>query len=466
MNNKTDRQRRRFIKNLVLVTGGSSILATQNKLQLISNALAAADYSGLNDYKSLVFISQPGGNDAINMFAPYAQAAYQNYATIRQALAISRSQLHPISGGQYGFHPSMGNVRDLYNSGALAVVADVGTLFQPTTLDDFRNRNNIPADLFAHDKQTETWQTNHRPHVGPRIPGWGGLMADLLDSANANTGLPPSFSTVSGTNFWQSGNLTQQFGVGSGVISNFGILEKSGYPSWASSRTQAWNKILDLQQSHILKAQAGDTISIARQRIATLKEALNNAPEIAAFTGRGDLGHQLRQIARLISIRETLGMKRQFFFASTGGTWDTHSKQLTPHANMLTQLNDALTYFYQTTQLLGVADSVTSFTASEFGRSLTSNGDGTDHAWSSQYMVLGDAVNGGQVHGEIPTLELGGPKDAVDEGAIPAGRIIPENSVDQYGATLAKWMGVTDTDLSAIFPNLDNFTIRDFGFML
>lgn len=463
MNNKTNQQRRRFIKNLGLVTGGASLLASQSKLQLISSAFAA-DYTGLDDYKSLVCIFQPGGNDAINMLPPYAQTAYQNYASIRQALAIPREQLLPINGGQYGFHPSMSNVRDLYNSGALAVVADVGNLFRPTTLDDFKNRNGTPPDLFAHNLQAETWQTTRPPHVGARLPGWGGLMADLLNSANANTGLFPSFSTASGTNFWQSGNHTHQFSVSSGGVSDFGNLEGSNASS-SSSRTQAWNRILGLQQNNVLKAQTAETISAARQRIAILQGVLNNAPEIATFSGNGDLGHQLRMVARLISAREELGMKRQFFFVTAGAGWDTHGTHLSDHANLLTQLNDALAYFYQTTQQLGISDSVTSFTASEFGRTLTSNGDGTDHAWGSQYMVMGGAVNGGAIHGEIPAIELGGPKDAVDEGGIPAGRIIPEYSVDQYGATLAKWMGITDADLSAIFPNLDNFSLRDLGFM-
>ncbi|MEE9398306.1 MAG: DUF1501 domain-containing protein [Methylococcales bacterium] len=462
MNENPDLQRRRFMKGLAITAGASSLLATQGKLQLISNALAA-DYAGLNDYKSLVCVFQGGGNDAINMFAPYTQAAYQDYASIRQALAIPRNQLHPVSGEQHGFHPSMRDVRDLYNSGALATVADVGNLFRPTSLDDYRNRNRIPPDLFSHSHQTEIWQTNQPPNVGSSLPGWGGLVADLLDTANANTGLPPSFS-MAGNNFWLSGNVTQPFDVATGGIKDFGDLEDSTYPSWASSRASAWNKILNLSQNHVLKAQTADTIRMARLRIAAIVGALDEAPEIAPFSGQGGLGHQLRMAARLISIREALGMKRQFFFVKIGG-WDTHGNQLPTHADLLTQLNDALHYFYQTTQQLGVADSVTTFTASEFGRSLTSNGDGTDHAWSTQHLVMGDAVRGGQIHGEIPTMEIGGQKDAVDEGGIPGGRLIPEYSVDQYGATLAKWLDVTDADLSVIFPNLDNFSVRDLGFM-
>lgn len=466
MKNKLNIQRRRLIKGLAMALVGSSpLLATKRKLNWVSDA-QAADYSTLNDFKSLVCLYQAGGNDAHNMFVPHAQSAYDSYNNIRHALAIPRSQLHTIGGinaGQYGFHPSMAETRDLYNSGKLAIVADVGNLFRPVTQDDYRNRNNIPPDLFSHSHQSEIWQTNRPPGVGASLPGWGGLMVDMLDSANANTGLPPSYSTA-GNSFWLSGNVTQPFDVATGGIKDFGVLENSSYPSWVSSRATAWNNLLAMQQSHLLTSQAADSISQARQRIALILHAMDEAPPVADFAGQGGLGNQLRMVARLISIREALGMKRQFFFVKIGG-WDQHSTQLSTHAAQLKQLNDGLDYFNSAIQSLNVANSVTTFTASEFGRSLSINGDGTDHAWGTQYMVMGGAVKGAQIHGEIPAMEIGGSKDAFDAGGVAGGRFIPEYSVDQYGATLAKWMGITDSDLSLIFPNLDNFVIRDLGFL-
>jgi uncharacterized protein (DUF1501 family) len=165
-------------------------------------------------------------------------------------------------------------------------------------------------------------------------------------------------------------------------------------------------------------------------------------------------------VARLIAAREELGLKRQIFFIRAGGGWDTHGTQVTSHANLLTGLNVALDAFYTTTEELGKQDSVTTFTASEFGRSSTSNGDGTDHGWGGHQLVMGGAVNGGEIHGIMPDITPGGADDSDD-----AGRLIPTQSVDQYGATLAKWMGVADSDLNTIYPNLNKFSTRDLGFM-
>ncbi len=212
MSNQFNQQRRKFIK-MAMIGGASTVLATQNKLNLMSSALAS-EYSTINDYKSLVCIYLRGGNDAFNMIVPLIGSEYTNYQKARQNLAIPKNNLLPVANGQHGFHPSMPLIRDLYNQQQLAVVANTGVLFRPTTLDSFRNKNLIPPDLFSHSHQMDIWQTGHASNPSVIHPGWGGLIADRLDSANqTSAGIPPTF-TLSGTNLWQSGETTRQLGVG------------------------------------------------------------------------------------------------------------------------------------------------------------------------------------------------------------------------------------------------------------
>jgi uncharacterized protein (DUF1501 family) len=286
-------------------------------------------------------------------------------------------------------------------------------------------------------------------------------LADLLGSANSTANLPASAS-LSGTNPWQSGLQTQPFSIGSNGLADFSYLSDGNWPPHQSHRTELWNDILKLQRSHVFEQQSADAHLTTQSRIAEVTGALANVAEITTqYPEQNGLANNLRMVARLIAAREELGLKRQIFFIRAGGGWDTHGNQVISHANLLAGLNDALDAFYTTTEELGKQDSVTTFTASEFGRSSTSNGDGTDHGWGGHQLVMGGAVNGGQIHGVMPDITPGGADDSDD-----AGRLIPTQSVDQYGATLAKWMGVADSDLNAIYPNLNKFSQRDLGFML
>ena len=465
MSTLINKQRRKLIK-MAMVGGASTLLATQNKLNLMRNALAS-EYSAINDYKSLVCIFLRGGNDAFNMFVPLVGADYSNYQKIRQDLAISRAGLLPVTSGKYGFHPSMPLTRGLYNAGQLAVIANTGVLFRPTTLDSFRNDDLVPPDLFSHSHQMDMWQTGHASDPSVIYPGWGGLIADKLNAANFSpAGIPPTF-TLSGTNLWQTGDITRQLGVSASGVNNFEFF--SDLP-WEQSRKLAFEQVLQMGSNHVLQTQMERTINDTRERIAELRRALEQSPEITTtFDPANPLANQLRMVAKLISVREQLGMKRQVFFVSAG-SWDTHGNQMSDHANLLAMLDTGIGSFQQTLQELqtkGVANttSVTSFTASEFGRTLTSNGDGTDHAWASQFMAFGGAIKGGQIHGQMPQMEIGGANDAAKQYETPAGRLIPKYSVDQYGATLGRWLGVSEADLLSIFPNLANFTQRDLGFI-
>lgn len=478
MNTKFNQNRRNFVKNLALFTGGSSLLSSYGNLQLIQSALAAPDdYTSLTDHKSLVCIFLLGGNDSLNTLMPYSNAEYQKYANVRQTMAIAHDQLLPIVGNSHGFHPNLPGLRDLYNEGKLAVASNIGNLFAPISRDayfEFLDGNNpglnIPPDLFSHNHQQEIWQTNLAPNAGVTHPGWGGTMADLLVAANNNAEIPSAF-TISGNNLWQAGENTHSFGILAGAgIDDFDVLEDASWPYWQSSRAEAWSKILNLPRSDVLQIQAANTFKDTQIRANFLRDAYQQAPEFQTpHNDRNGLASRLRSVARMIAVREQLGLKRQTFFVSADA-FDTHSDQLDAHGGLMTLLNEAMLSFQRTLEEIGVEQSVTTFTASEFGRTLTSNGNGTDHAWATDYMVMGGAVDGGKIHGnpiqysDVPqgqrlTEKLFGPQD------VGSGRFIPGYSTDQYGATLAKWMGVNDSDLGIIFPNLNNFSSQNLGFM-
>ncbi|MCK5829829.1 MAG: DUF1501 domain-containing protein [Methylococcales bacterium] len=478
MKKKFNQNRRSFIQNLALFTGGSAMLSTYGNLQLMQSALAAPNsYSGLTDNKSLVCVFLLGGNDALNTLVPYKNTEYNKYAAARESMAIARNQLLPINGNNHGFHPSLPDLRDLYNEGTLAVANNVGNLFEPVTsqayFDYLAGSNpglNIPPDLFSHSHQTEIWQTNLAPKPGSIHPGWGGAINDLLFSANSNPNTPSAF-TIAGNNLWQAGVNTRSFGISPGAdIDDFNDFTNATWPPHQSSRHDAWNKILNLPRTDILQLQAAKSFKDTQTRAGALRDAFRQAPSFTTpFNDRNSLALQLRSVAKMIAARDSLGLKRQTFFVSLG-PFDTHGNQLMAHSQLLSTLNEALVSFQQSLVELRLQDSVTTFTASEFGRTLTSNGKGTDHAWATDYMVMGGAVDGGKMHGD-PIQYSGQPigqhisENLFSAQDIGSGRFIPKYSTDQYGATLAKWMGINDTDLGTIFPNLNNFSVRNLGFM-
>jgi len=461
--NKTQLQaRRHFLKKLAFGIGSASILATQSKLQLMQSAMAmSTDYSGFTDHKSLVCIFLFGGNDSYNMLVPYEQAAYDQYSGVRSNLSITRDSLLPLTGNEYALHPSMPDLQALFNQNNLAVMGNVGPLVEPTSRITYQNKSvQLPADLFSHNHQQEFWETGTTAKASTHPPGWGGRMIDMLITANADQTNPALFS-LSGNSVWQRGEKPLDFVLNpnSGVERIKAYIDKD-WPRYRRSRIAAWQKILQQSSSSLLNQQLSNTYIRTDERIGTLYDQYSQAPEITTvFPEEGSFGKQLSTVAKMISIRESLGMKRQIFFVGLGG-WDTHGNQLVDHAQRLATLNAGMNSFYKATEELGVKDSVTTFTASEFGRTLSINGDGTDHAWAGHHLVMGGAVDGGKVHGEMPQLILDGPDDAGDTG-----RIVPKYGIDQYGATLGKWMGMTDSDLLEIFPNLGNFNQYDLGFM-
>lgn len=455
--------RRQFLRRSACAAVGMTAMG--NTIFDLQRIAAAAP---LVDYKSLVCVFLYGGNDGNNVIVPTLAGDYAQYAAVRDALALPQSSLlplHPLStppgdSRQWGLHPSLKGVQSLFNSGKAAMVANVGPLVAPLTREEYLNRTvAVPPQLFSHSDQTVHWQTSLPDQ--PARTGWGGRTADLLRSLNENARISMSIS-VAGTNTFQVGNVVTQYQVSpEGPVGLTAYVPAAQGPDAASN---AIRSLLARSYGNLFERGYSGIFNRALDNQELLSGALAGAPPITTQFPDTDLGQQLKMIAQLVSVRETLGLRRQVFFCSGQG-FDTHGGQVGTtaldgtHADLLGELDGALTAFQAAMTELNVADSVTAFTASDFGRTLVSNGTGSDHGWGSHHFVLGGAVNGGRLYGQLPTLAVGGPNDAGD------GRWIPTTSVDEYSATLARWFGVANSDLPLVLPNLGRFATPDLGFM-
>jgi uncharacterized protein (DUF1501 family) len=411
------------------------------------NALAQSS----QDYKALVCVFLFGGNDSNNMIVPFSSSGYASYQQTRSILALPQNSLLPIappSAGSFGFHPKFTEIQSLFNQKHLAVLANVGTLVRPTTRAQFQQRQvNLPENLFSHEDQQAQMQTATLDSNGQT--GWAGRTADKIQSIYG--GSFPVIISLAVTNVFCEG-LTARAIESSGdptkLLSGFGTSAES------QGRLSALQSLLTFDTGVSLIQAASSTTTNALQDSNTLANALASAPALATvFPGNNDLARQLKQVAQIISVRSALGLQRQIFFVSIGG-FDTHSDQLNAQNSLYTQLSQAMNAFYQATVEIGAAPDVTAFTLSDFNRTYAPDStSGTDHAWGSHHLIMGGAVHGGDFYGTFPTLALGGPDDATDEG-----RWIPTTSLDQYAGTLANWFGVPTADLPTIFTNLQNFS--------
>lgn len=454
---------------------GTAVLALE-RFGLL-NALAQS-----TGYRALVCIFLNGGNDGGNMIIPYDD--YSTYQSAREpsGLAIPQSSLLrtgvvPSVGVEFGFHPSLTGLHDLWGEQKLAVVCNVGPLVEPTNRDSYRNRTaRLPLNLFSHSDQINQWQTSVSDAASSS--GWGGRAADKIGDLNV-TVFPPVTSTV-GTPIFTVGNIERPLAIATAPTRLDAALRIDGFPNPPDNdpRYVEMQNLLLLDQDKTLVRGAsrvtGEALAMERALRSTGDPAVPPFP----LNPRTSLGNQLEQIAKVISVRNDLGMNRQIFFCSLGG-FDTHNAQVvggTPatgtHANLLLQVSDAMKAFYDATVQLGVASQVTTFTLSDFSRTWVPNGTlGTDHAWGSHQFVSGGAVRGGDFYGiagsngtVFPTLAANGPDDT-DEGGNARGRWIPTVAIDQYGATLASWLGVSNADLPAIFPNIGRFSQSNLGFL-
>ena len=411
------------------------------------------------DYKALVCVFMFGGNDAFNMIVPSSNAEYSVYADSRQNLAIPQQDLLAITplnpdGTTYGLHPTMAGIQNLFNTGQAAFVNNLGPLVEPTTKDQYFNQSvTLPPQLFSHNDQQDQWLS--LKGAGTSSTGWAGRVADLLQSNVANQQLATNVSLF-GNNLFQSGADTIPYTMGFNGPLTFAGFGDSGI---FLEQRLAFERVIGAAYTSIYERGFAD---IQQRAVATadlVNDALDSAPTLNTVFPASQLGTQLQTVARMIAVRDSMEMERQIFFVATGG-FDTHDDQNQNQPGLIGGISASIAAFYDATVELGVASDVTTFTQSDFGRTLTSNGDGTDHAWGANQLVVGGAVQGQTLYGTYPLLQINGPDD------VGGGRMIPTTSADQYAATLARWFGVPDTDLGLVAPNLDNFVQQDLGFML
>jgi len=445
--------RRGFLKTTCCTAAAGVAAASFSRLGLVS-ALAQTS----QDYKALVCVFLFGGNDANNLIVPLGNSDYANYAKIRAGLALPQGKLLPVTPKSlsvpYGFHPKLAEVQSLFNKGQIALLANAGTLVQPTTQQQYlQGQANLPQNLYSHADQQQQMQTATLNTFGE--VGWGGRLADKIQSIYGGTF--PVMISLAGSNVFAEGLVVRS-------------IESSGDPtkplsgfygsSEDNARLAALQSLLTFDTGLQLIQSASTITSNAIQDGQTLAAAIAQGSKLNTQFPQSYLGGQLQQVAQIIQARAALGLPRQIFFVSSNG-FDTHSDQLNQHNTLYQDLSQSMNAFYQATVEMGTAPQVTTFTLSDFGRTFQPDSTaGTDHAWGSHHLIMGGAIAGGDFYGTFPTQVLGGPDDATGEG-----RWIPTTSLDQYGATLAQWFGVQPADLPSIFPNLPNFTNQTLNFV-
>ncbi|MDB2499777.1 MAG: DUF1501 domain-containing protein [Opitutales bacterium] len=446
MNNDKSISRRRFLGEAsCAAVGSTALLSSLLQLRMTSTA-AAQDAGGDDDYKALVCLFLAGGNDSFNMLVPNNDDAYSEYKATRDNIAIDQANLLPITtGGQnyseFGIHPSMPELKDLYDSGDVSFVSNVGTLVQPTTKQDYNNKIALPSGLFSHSDQQIHWQTSVPQVKGASPGGWGGRTADLLMAMNEDSQVSMNIS-LSGVNIFQTGN--EAFAYTSGLN---GGTEMVNY-----NQNYFKDAVDDLlsQEYHNLFTR---TFAQNTRRFIDSSIVFNEAIEpidILTPMPPSRLAERFRMVARSIAAQGALNQKRQTFFVRAGG-WDHHSEVNDAQTVMLAEVSQAVKYFNDALEEIGMKDKVVTFTASDFGRTLTSNGVGSDHAWGGNHFVMGGPVTGGRIFGQYPSLQLN------NSLMLNRARLIPTTSVDEYSSELARWFGVSSGEMDTVFPNIKNF---------
>ncbi|OZI20210.1 Tat pathway signal protein [Bordetella genomosp. 9] len=421
----------------------------------------AARSDGSEDYKALVCVFLYGGNDPYNTVVPYDADSYERYFRTRADIALKRDKLdatvlrgsardNGAAGRAYALAPALAPLTPLFERGALAVQLNVGPMVVPTTKADYiGGRVPMPPKLFSHNDQQSYWQG-----LAPEgaASGWAGRLADLFAAGNGNS----TFANVTagGTALLLAGQHVSAYRVSPAGSTPIELLQRDTYGSTAC--TDLLRALLTRPGPHLFQQQIAATLARSIRADTQLRAALEGVDVRGGFDT--PLGAQLKIVARMIAARRTLGVKRQVFFVSQNG-YDNHDGLNGTHPGLLRELGGALADFQQAIAALGIEDRVTTFTASEFGRTLVSNGDGSDHGWGGHHFILGGAVRGGRFYGTQPDWDIKGP------GYVDAGRLLPSTSVEEFGATLGAWFGAGDGALDEVFPHLRNFGSRDVGFL-
>ncbi|HXU40250.1 MAG TPA: DUF1501 domain-containing protein [Blastocatellia bacterium] len=479
--------RRTFLRRSGYALSAAALASQFKGLGLIS---ALAQKNAPTDYKALVCIFMSGGNDSNNMIVPLDATGYGNYSAARNSsgLAIPSATLLPITppsiGTQFGLHPNlspevaapaaMPGLLPLWTAGKLAVVCNVGPLVYPLTRATYQNNSvQKPYQLFSHSDQTTQWQTS-RSDTQTQT-GWGGLTADHTLPFNNGVSFP-TITSIAGTSAFATGILTRPLIIADARTSLPNVLKLEGFGTAADevARKNAMIQLRTFDHSNPLVAATSDTV----QDAVDISAAFSVDPILTTIFPNTTLGNQLKQVAKVMKLNQTsaqLSLNRQIFFCSIGG-FDTHQDQLTNQGNLFTQMSQAMKAFYDATVELGIDNRVTTFTLSDFGRTLQPSGSGTgvgsDHGWGNHQFVMGGAVHGTEFYGVplaaaaggngtvFPTLVEGGAYDTDNRG-----RWIPTASVDQYAATLASWFGLAPADMPTVFHNLSHFASSNLGFV-
>jgi uncharacterized protein (DUF1501 family) len=466
-----NRQRRKFLK--AAAAGGALYAFGRTPDTVWAQSTGTG---GFSDYKALVCLFMFGGNDSWNMVVPSSTAEYNAYSRARgggttSSLAIDRAALLPITrAGQvagdptFGFHPSMTGTRDLFASGRLAVLPNVGPLVRPTTKAQYQTAassgHQLPPQLFSHNDQQDQWHSLRGRAV--MRSGWAGRVADLLVAQTGSQQLALNVS-LAGQTLFQAGEVARPYVSGAAGAASFTGFGTTGV---TGGRRTSYEAVLNASTALTTNTMYERSFAAVQRRALQYADRVNAAiaagPNFAALPNTGvtltPLQTQLRTVAKMIASRAQLSMSRQIFFVSVGG-FDQHDTLLADQPGLLTNVSNSMKMFHDAMGEIGMHNSVTMFTHSDFGRTLTSNGDGSDHAWGGVQLVAGGAVRGGRFYGDYPLLEIGSTLE------IGGGRIIPTVSVDQYAATLARWFGVADADLAKVAPSIGNFAQRDLGFL-
>lgn len=457
-------------RDLFKLAGGCAALTNTSLMSTLFNLsatnAAVAQEPNLSGYKALVCVFLYGGNDSYNMLTPTTGTERDDYLTARGGvyegsngpLGLPADDLHPIadsaSGRTFGMHPAMAELKTLYDAEQLSFVCNIGSLVKPTTMQEYQQGLSLPLGLFSHADLQQHWMTSV-PQSRSQVTGWAGRMADMItDPSNQNAAVSMNIS-LNSVNMLQTGGAVVPY-----VVTNSGANEVNWYG-------QTWT------QADIFSTLTDDALSRAYGNLVekTFAESNRNAIDGAiAFNAATDsvqlntvfpnlsLSNQLKMVAQTIGARSTLGHPRQIFFVSDGG-WDNHDELINNQAGNLAEVSQALKAFYDATEELGVANDVVTFTASDFARTLSSNGRGSDHAWGGNQIVMGGAINGGRLHGQYPTSLA--PGNELDLGR---GRLLPTTSVDELAAELAMWFGIQNgANLEFMLPNIRNFPSADNG---
>ncbi|AOG22045.1 DUF1501 domain-containing protein [Acidovorax sp. RAC01] len=435
-------------------------------------AMGEAAAFDATDYKALVCVFLYGGNDYANTVVTYDDATYNRYSTIRGGgagqtaggIALAKADLfntllkptpgNELAGGrQYALHPAMTGLTNLFNAGKAAVQLNVGPLVVPLTRTEYNSGNRtlypLPPKLFSHNDQQSVWQSSSPE--GSTV-GWGGNLGDLALSSNGNSLF--TCISVTGNAVFLSGDSALSY-----QVSTNGAVAINGVKNNVYGSTAVRSALTTLIQQSSAQTLENEYNRVTRRAVTSetqVSSALASAVVATPFPAGNPLADQLKTVARLIASRNALGSKRQVFLVSLGG-FDLHDNLISQQPTLMQRLSDAMTQFYEATRELGVADKVTAFTASDFGRTLSSNGDGSDHGWGSHHFMVGGAVKGGAFYGTPPPVSVTNTQAPEDQWHVGQGRLLPTTSVDQYAATLAKWFGVADSELVGMLPNITHF---------